>query len=95
MTEQRKAPSNRKPEVRRMAIVRRKSRWPQRLSPLFSADGLVTTTGGRTKGMQRMRLDWRHPLAIPALAGAAVLAFVYVLWMFVAALRATRRWLAA
>jgi hypothetical protein len=75
--------------------VRRQRTWPQAVAKFFSTDSLLITTGGRSKHMQRVRLNWRHPLALPALAGAAAVAVVYAAWLVIAAVRAMWRWFAA
>ncbi len=61
----------------------------------FSTGGLLIMTGGRTKGTQRGRLNWRHPLAVPAILAACMVIPVFLAWKLVSGVQTLIRWFRA
>jgi hypothetical protein len=65
------------------------------LARVVSTEGLYTVTGGRSKSAQRGRLNWRHPLAVPAVLMVGLMIPVFVAWKLFTGSRAVARWFRA
>jgi hypothetical protein len=65
------------------------------IARVLSTEGLYTVTGGRSKSAQRGRLNWRHPLAVPAVLMVALMIPVFVAWKLITSSRAVVRWFRA